>query len=97
MNRSGWLQGKGFTDVPEQLMKLPHDREYLKHLLRRAGSFPPVAPPKRHLGNLLPRPKTIVHRASTKASLPKAAVNPAAKIRLQVLTGRPALLVDGKI
>lgn len=78
-------------------MELPHDREYLEHLLRGFWGLPPVASAEGYLRNLLPRAEAVINSATAKAQLPEALVNAATEVRLQVLAGLPGIFIDSEI
>lgn len=78
-------------------MKLPHDWEYLEHLLRRRGSLPPVSTAVGDMGHLLPRAEAVIYCAAAKAKLPEVAVNTAAEISLQVVARLSGGFIYSKI
>lgn len=78
-------------------MELPHDREHLKHLFRGSWGLPPVVSTEGNSGHLLPRAEAVIHRATSKAPLPKAGVNAATEVRLQVLAGLPGIFVSREV
>lgn len=71
VKRAGKLHYQRFSQIPEQLVKLPHDREHLEHLYCGSRGPPPVLPAEGALGYLLPRAEAVVGRATTKALLPE--------------------------
>lgn len=97
VERAGRLQRQRFGQIPEQLMELPHDREHLEHPLRGSRGPPPVLSAEGDLGDLLPRAEAVVNGATRKAPLPKALVNGAAEVRLQIGTGLPGVFVDREV
>jgi hypothetical protein len=78
-------------------MELPHDREYLEHLLRGFWGLPPVVSAEGDLGNLLPRAEAVINSAASKAQLPEAFVNAAAEVRLEVVAGLAGSFVDREV
>ncbi|BBH20104.1 hypothetical protein Back11_14490 [Paenibacillus baekrokdamisoli] len=78
-------------------MEMPHDRKYLEHLLRGSWGLPPVMPAEGDLGNLLPRAEAVIYGATSKALLPEACVNAAAKVRLQVVAGLAGVFIDREV
>jgi hypothetical protein len=91
------LQRQRLGQIPEQLMELPHDREYLEHLLCGSRSPAPVLPAEGDLGDLLARAEAVVNAAAWKALLPEARVNAAAEVRFQIGTGMPGVFVDREV
>lgn len=86
MERAGRLQRQGFGEIPEQFMKVAHDREHREHLLCGTRGVPPVLSAEGDLGDLLSRAEAVVNGATAKALLPEACVNAAAEVRLQMRT-----------
>lgn len=78
-------------------MEVPHDWKDLKHLSGRLGVLPPVSSSEGDLGNLLSRAEAVVDDATSKALLPEASVNAAAKVRLQIGTGLPGVFRDREV
>jgi hypothetical protein len=97
VDRKGRLQRQRFGQIPEQLMKLPHDREHLEHLLRGSWGLLPVVSTEGDLGNLLPRAEAVINSATSKAPLPEAFVNAAAEVRLQVEAWLTGVFVDREV
>ena len=97
MDGSGGLQGQRRGYMPQQLMKLPHDREHLIHPRRGLRVLAPVPPSEGDPGNLLARPEAVIRGATAKAFLPEIFVNAAPKVLLEMRAGMPGRLVDGEI
>jgi len=97
VQRAGRSQRQRFAQVPEQLMELPHDREYPEHLRCERGRPAPVLPGEGDLGDLLPGAEAVVGGAAGEALLPEVIVNAAAEVRPQVRTCLPGVLVDGEV
>ena len=70
MDGAGRPQGQRRGQIPQQLMKLPHDREHLIHLDCGLRVPAPVPPAEGDLGNLLARAEAVIHGASAEALLP---------------------------
>jgi hypothetical protein len=94
---AGGRQAQRRDQVPEQLMKLPHDGEHLVHLLRGLRGAAPVLPAERDLGNLLARAEAVIHGAAAESVPPEILVNTAAEAWLQMEAGMPRRLVDREI
>ena len=67
-------------------MEGPHDGKHLEHLFCSSRCLSPVSSHEGDLGNLLPCAEAVVDGATSKALLPKARVNAAAEVRLQIGT-----------
>jgi hypothetical protein len=80
MDRAGRLQRQRVGQIPEQLMKLPHDREHLEHLSRDPRRLPPVLPAEGNLGDLLARAEAVEDGATRESLLSEVVVNAAAEI-----------------
>jgi hypothetical protein len=91
------LQRQRFSQIPEQLMEDPHDREHLEHLLCSSRGVPPILSAEGHLGDLLPGAEAVVHAAPPKALLPQACVNATAEVRLQMGTSLPGVFRNGEV
>lgn len=78
-------------------MEVPHDREYLEHLLCDSWGPPPVLSAEGDLGDLLPSAEAVVHGATPKALLPEACVNAAAEVRLQIGASLPGIFSDREV
>src|SRR5262249_15820660 len=83
--------------VPQQLMKLPHDREHLVHLRCGLWVLSPVPPAERDLGNLLAGAEAVIRGAAGKALPPEAFVNAAPEAGLPMRAGMPGGLIDREI
>ena len=90
-------QGQRCHQVPQQLMKLPHDRERRKHLRRRLRVLAPVPPSEGDLGNLLAGAEAVIHGATRETVLPEVVMYAAPEVCSQVGTGMPGRLVDREI
>ena len=90
-------QRRCLTQVPQQLVQLPDDREHREHLGRDTRRPPPVLSAKGDLGDLLPGAEAVVGGAAGETLRPEAIVNGAAEIRPQVRACRPGFLVDGEV
>jgi hypothetical protein len=77
-------------------MKLPHDKEYLKHLPGGSWGLPPVLFAEGNLGNLLPRSKAVKSNTAFEAPVPKVLVDLAAKVRLQVEARLTGIFISGE-
>lgn len=97
VQRAGLFQRQRSGQVPEQLMKLPHDHEHLEHPFRGFRDPPPVSSAESDLGDLLPRAEAVVHRAAREASLPESRVHAAAEVRPQIGTSLSGVFVDREI
>jgi hypothetical protein len=86
-----------FGQVPEQLVQLPHDREYREHLCGGRGYFSPVAPAEGDLGDLLPCTEAVKDCAARKPPVTQKRVDATAEVRSQVQTRLPGLLVDREV
>ena len=94
---AGGMQCQRRGQVPQQLMKLPHDQEHLEHLRGGSRVPAPVPPTERDLANLLARAEAVIGGAARKALPPEILVNAAPIVCLQVGTGMSGGLVDREI
>jgi len=94
---AGWPQRQRRGQVPQQLMKLPHDREHLVHLGCGPRLLAPVPPAEGDLGDLLARAEAVIHGTAAETPPPEAGVDAAAEVGLQMGTGLPGRLVDREI
>jgi hypothetical protein len=93
----GRLHRQRCGQIPQQFVKLPHDREDLAHLLCGSRGLAPIPTAERDLGNLLARAEAVIHGAAWKAVPPEIFVNAASKVWLQIGTGMPGGLVNREI
>jgi len=78
-------------------MEMPHNREYLEHLLRRFPDLSPVASAEGHLGNLLSRTEAVINRTPSESTLPHAFVDATTEVRLQIEAWLSGVFVDRKV
>jgi hypothetical protein len=97
VNGAGRPQGQRRGQIPQQLIKLTHDREHLVHLGCGPRVPAPVPAAEGDLGNLLARTEAVVHGTAAEALTSQIVVNAAPEAGLQVGTGVPGGLVDGEI
>ncbi|GGD58455.1 hypothetical protein GCM10010911_15310 [Paenibacillus nasutitermitis] len=86
-----------FVQVPEHLMKLPHDWKNLKHLFGGPWGLLPVGSGECILGNFLSGAEAVIDRASPHTPLPEAVVNPAPEVRLQAWASLAGSLVHREV
>jgi hypothetical protein len=97
VDRAGGWQAQRGDQVPEQLMKLPHNGEHLVHLLCGLRAAAPVPPAESDLGNLLARAEAVIHVAAAEPAPSEIFVNTAPEGELQMGTGTPRRLVDREV
>jgi hypothetical protein len=97
MQRAGRSQRQCLSQVPQQFMELPHDREHLEHLLGDSRRLAPVLPAEGGLCDLLPRAEAVVNGTPPEPLWPEAIVNGTAEVLSQVRAGPPGVLVDGEV
>jgi hypothetical protein len=78
-------------------MELAHDREHLEHALGDFRALAPFLSAKRNLCHLLPGTEAVIRVATGEAALSELAVDAAPKVRLQMRTRDPSVLVDGEV
>lgn len=93
----GRWQRQCLGQIPEQLMEVPHDREYRKHLFCGLRSLSPALPTEGELGDLLSSSKAVIHGTASKALLPEACMDAAAKVRSQMGTGLSCVFTDREV
>jgi len=94
---AGRCQGQRCSQVPQQLMKLPHDREHGKHLRGRLRVLVPVPPSEGDLGNLLAGAEAVIYGAAREPVPSEVVMDAAPEVCSQMGTGMPGRLVDREI
>lgn len=94
---AGRQQGRGLSQIPEQFLELPHDREHGEHRLGGLGGLPPVAAAKRHLHDMLARSEAVEDGTAWEALLAQVRVDSAAGVGAQLGAGAAGRLVDGEV
>jgi hypothetical protein len=90
-------QGLCLGQVPEQLVELTHDGEYVEHRRRSLRIASPVLPTEGHLGDLLTGAKAVEHDAALETSRSELLVDAATGVWQQIQAGSSGRLIDGEV
>ncbi|MNI37216.1 hypothetical protein D3C73_912990 [compost metagenome] len=97
VNRTGRRPAECFGYIPQQLVKLAHNREDPEHLGSGLRGHAPINPAVGVGGDLLPGAKAVIHGASAESGLPQPGMDSAAEVRLQIDAGLSGGFVNGEV